>query len=132
MFSGLKGLDLAKRYAELVFARIYPSLIGEIRSAQGGRPLAESPMTDAEAEHLWALHAAIFYLGVRRWIYRLPVPADQDAAVAARVAAYLDGAPRAMRAVAPSPEGRNHVVEAMTQRHDSGSGSSVVDLLSRR
>jgi AcrR family transcriptional regulator len=115
MFSGLRGLDIAKRYVEVVFARIFPCVIGEVRSAQGGLPLAESPMTDAEAEHLWALHGAIFQLGIRRWIYRLPVPADQDAAVAARVAAFLDGAPGAMRAAAPSAKGWNPRVEAATQ-----------------
>jgi hypothetical protein len=93
--------------------------------------LAESPMTDAELEHLWALHAAILYLGIRRWIYRLPVPADQDAAVAARVAAFLDGAPGAMRAVAGSDEGRSQVAEAMTPWLDPGTGWSVVNLLSR-
>jgi len=105
MYSGLKRLDIAKRYGEVVFARVYPSVLGEIRSALGGPTLAESPMTDAEVEHLWALHGAIFHLGVRRWIFRLPVPADQDEAVAARVAAFLDGAPRAMRAEAASAEG---------------------------
>lgn len=132
MFSGLKGLDITKRYCEVVFAQIYATVIGEIRWEHGGPPLADAPMTDAEVEHLWALHGSIFYLGIRRWIYRLPVPRDQDAAVAARVAAYLDGAAGAMQAAAASPEQRGQVVEAMMQRHDPGDGSSVVDLLPRR
>jgi AcrR family transcriptional regulator len=100
VFSGLKGVDTTRRYADALFGRVYPSVIGEIRMAQSAQPLAESPMTDAEAERLWSLHGAIFYLGVRRWIYQLPVPADQDAAVAARVAAFLADAPGALRAVA--------------------------------
>ncbi len=131
MYSGLKGLDVAKRYAEVVFARIYPRVIGEIRSAHGAPKLADLPITDAEVEHLWALHGAILYLGIRRWIYRVPVPADQDAAVAARVAAFLDSAPSAMVAAAQSSGARRQVVEAMTQWRDSGIGSSVTDLLSR-
>jgi AcrR family transcriptional regulator len=132
MFSGLKGLNIAKRYCEVVFARIYATVIGEVRWEHGGPPLAEAPMTDAEVEHLWALHGSIFYLGIRRWIYRLPVPGDQDAAVAARVAAYLDGAAGATQAAAVSTKQRGQVAEAMMQWDDSGGGSSVVDLLSRR
>lgn len=117
MFSGLRGLDIAKRYVDVVFARIFPSVIGEVRSAQGGLPLAELPMTDAEVEHLWALHGSIFLLGIRRWIYRLPVPVDQDAAIAARVVAFLDGAPGAMRAAASSAKERSLRVEALTPQH---------------
>ncbi len=130
VFSGLKGLDIARRYAEVILDRIYPSVIGEIRAALGGPPLAEVPMTDAEIEHLWALHGAIFYLGVRRWVYRVPVPADQDEAVAARVAAFLDAAPRAMRTPA-SFDAQRRMAEATPQWRDSEAGTSAVGLLSR-
>jgi AcrR family transcriptional regulator len=130
MFSGLKGLDIAKHYAEMIFARVYPSVIGEMRAAEGCQSLAEHPMTDGEAEHLWALHAAIFYLGIRRWVYRLPVPEDQDAAVAARVRAFLDGAPAVMHAAAASAGGRSQLVEAMMRPGESGAGWSLMDPLS--
>jgi AcrR family transcriptional regulator len=106
MFSSLKGLDFASRYAQLVMARLYPRVIAEVRHDCGGATLAQRAMTEAETEHLWALHASILYLGIRRWVYRVPVPADQDAAVAARVVAYLEGAPTAMRRDSPASTGR--------------------------
>jgi AcrR family transcriptional regulator len=128
VLSGLKGLDTAKRCAEALFDSVYPSVIGEIRATHGGPSLTESPMTDAESELLWALHGAIFYLGVRRWIYRLPVPSDQDAAVAARVAAFLDGASKAMH---PAPKEQRGTGELTTRRNKPAEASSAVDLLSR-
>lgn len=131
MYSGLKGLDIPKRYAEVVFARMYPCVVAAVRAARGSPSLAELPMTDAEAEHLWALHAAIFHLGVRRWIYGLPFPNDQDAAVAALVVAFLDGAPGVMRVLVEDGAKPNTMVEAMTRWHDEGARTSVVDLLSR-
>jgi AcrR family transcriptional regulator len=126
VFSGLKGLDTAQCYAETLFGRVYPSVIGEIRAAHGDPPLAEAPMTDAEAEQLWALHGAIFYLGVRRWVYRLPVPADQDAAVATRVAAFLDSIGKAMR---PDVKAQD---DPERRWNESPQTSCAADLLSQR
>jgi len=132
MYSGLRGVEnITKRYAEVVFTRIYPSVIGEVRAARGHPLLAEVPMTDAETEHLWALHAAIFYLGIRRWILGLPFPADQNAAVAALVVAFLDGAPRVMCVVAQDAAPPHTLVEAVTQCARHGGGDERGGLLSR-
>lgn len=128
VFSGLKGVDTAKRYTEALSDRVYPSVIGEIRAASGGPPLSEQAMTEAETEHLWALYGAIFYLGVRRWIYRQPVPEDEDAAVAARVAAFLE----AVRDAATPARGQRRLVTAMAQWDDPEAEPSVVDLLAPR
>ena len=105
-FSGLKGLDLNARYLQLLRDRIFPRVVAEVRHAYG-RPDPEAvPIAEAEIEIVWSLHAAIFYLGVRRWIYGLPIPADLDRAVADKVAAFLEGAPAVM---APAETARQAV-----------------------
>lgn len=103
MFSGLRGLDLNARYLQLLRERIFPRVVAEVRHAYG-RPSPEAvPVGEAEIEIVWSLHAAIFYLGVRRWIYGLPIPTDLDRAIADKVAAFLEGAPAVMApAAAPS------------------------------
>jgi len=95
-FSGLRGLDLNARYLRLLRERIFPRVVAEVRHAYGRPSPVEVPISEAEIEIVWSLHAAIFYLGVRRWIYDLPIPEDLDAAVADKVAAFLDGAPAVM------------------------------------
>jgi AcrR family transcriptional regulator len=95
-FSGLKGLDLNARYLRLMRDRIFPRVVAEVRHAYGRPSPEQVPIGEAEIEIVWSLHAAIFYLGVRRWIYGLPIPADLDRAVADKVAAFLDGAPAVM------------------------------------
>ncbi len=96
MFSGLKGLDLNARYLQLLRDRIFTRVVAEVRDAYGRPSPAQAPIREAEIEIVWSLHAAIFYLGVRRWIYGLPVPDDIEGAVADKVNAFLDGAPAVM------------------------------------
>jgi AcrR family transcriptional regulator len=96
MFSGLKGLDLNARYLQLLRDRIFTRVVSEVRHAHGWPSPEEAPIREAEIEIVWSLHAAIFYLGVRRWIYGLPIPDDLGQAVAEKVTAFLDGAPAVM------------------------------------
>jgi AcrR family transcriptional regulator len=100
-FSGLKGLDLNARYLKLLRDRIFPRVVAEVRQAYGRPAPDEVPIAEAEIEIVWSLHAAIFYLGVRRWIYDLPIP-DLDEAVADKVTAFLEGAPAVMAAARPA------------------------------
>ena len=96
MFSGLKGVGLNPRYQKLLRERVFTPVIREIR-AELGQP-SDAPITDGEVEHIYALHATIFYLGVRKWIYGMDPPEDLEQGVANRVAAFLDGVPKLMAA----------------------------------
>lgn len=94
MFSGLKGVGLNARYQKLLRERVFTPVIREIR-AELGLPLPPgTPISDAELEHVYALHASIFYLGVRKWIYGMDPPEELEQGVANRVAAFLDGVPK--------------------------------------
>lgn len=94
MFSGLKGVGLNPRYQKLLRERVFTPVILEIRTELGLPQPGERPLTDAEFEHVYALHASIFYLGVRKWIYGMDPPEDLEQGVANRVAAFLDGVPK--------------------------------------
>ncbi len=96
MFSGLKGVGLNPRYQKLLRERVFTPVIREIRAELGLPP--ERPLTDAEFEHVYALHASIFYLGVRKWIYGMDPPEELEQGVANRVAAFLDGVPKIIAA----------------------------------
>jgi len=93
MFSGLKGMDLNSRYLGLLRERIFARVIREIRHAHRLAPPEDVPVSEMEFELVWALHASIFYIGVRRWIYGLEIPENTDAVVVSLTKAFLDGVP---------------------------------------
>lgn len=91
MFSGLKGLDFNTRYLELLRRRIFTALVAELRH-EFNRPTIEAqPVTEMEIEAVWSLHAAIFYLGVRKFIYNMPVGALEPI-IEMKVLSFIDGA----------------------------------------
>ncbi len=91
MFSGLKGLNFNARYLQLLRERIFSSLVDELRFSYGYAPIAKVPLTELEVEAIWSLHATIFYLGVRKWIYNMPVPDDLGPIITMKVTAFIDG-----------------------------------------
>ena len=90
MFAGLKGLDFNRRYLGFLRKAVFERVVAEIRATHG-LPQSEPPR-EQEIELVWGLHASIFYLGVRRWIYGLPTPPDLEGDVTLRVTAFLRGA----------------------------------------
>ncbi|MCQ1571397.1 TetR/AcrR family transcriptional regulator [Neorhizobium galegae] len=92
MFSGLKGLDFNTRYLDLLRQRVFDLIINELRLAHSRKPPDEVPITTMEIEAVWGLHAAIFYLGVRKFIYNMPVE-NINSIVDLELRIFLDGAP---------------------------------------
>ena len=103
MFSGLKGMDLNARYLTLVRDRIYTRVIREMRHELDLPPPSEVPISEMEFELVWALHASIFYIGVRKWIYGLDIPADIDTVVTGLARSFLDGVPSVIAALTRGP-----------------------------
>jgi AcrR family transcriptional regulator len=89
-FSGLKGLDFNTRYLEVLRSRIFRLLVEELRFEFGGPSTAELPMTEMEVEAVWSLHAAIFYLGMRKFIYNLPV-GPFEPIIEMKTLSFIDG-----------------------------------------
>src|ERR1700730_18441317 len=94
MFAGLKGLDFNARYLGFLRKIAFELIVREIRHESGLAKRIDA--SDTEAELVWGLHASIFYIGVRKFIYGMPGPQDIDADVAIRVKAFLHGVPKVM------------------------------------
>ena len=91
MFAGLKGLDFNARYLRLLRERILELIVEEVRAAFGRPTAAEVPVSDIEVEMIWALHASIFYLGVRQFIYHLPLNSSVPTIIKAKVKTLFGG-----------------------------------------
>jgi len=92
-FSGLNGLSHHVRFVTRVREQIYPLIAGELRHDHGLPPLHQIPLTEFEVEQMVSMHATAFLLGERRWLYRMPVPVDFEATIAARIRSFITAAP---------------------------------------
>ena len=88
-YSGLKGVEINRRYISLVETRILKRLVAEYRH-EAGLP-ARDDVTAAEIERAWILHGGIFYYGVRKFIYELPVLEDKSRMIADALDVFLAG-----------------------------------------
>jgi AcrR family transcriptional regulator len=93
MFSGLKGLDFTGRYLKMLRERVFERIIAEVREEFARPGLADRPVSDIEIEMIWALHASIFYLGVRQYIYGMPMTVPVDEIIEAKIRTFLHGIP---------------------------------------
>jgi AcrR family transcriptional regulator len=81
LHAGLAGASINRRYARLAHERVFKPVIGELRREFGAPPIEAMAITEPESELMWSLHGSIFYIGIRKWVYHVPVPADIDAAI---------------------------------------------------
>ncbi len=97
IFAGLTKEGINNRYLSKLHARVFVPVLKEVRHTYGISEPSSNEVLDAEVELVWGLHASIFYLGVRKWIYGLKIPKDIDALIRAKVDAFLAGAPAVMQ-----------------------------------
>jgi len=81
LLSGLAGASINRRYVKLVEERIYKRVINELRREFGFPPVEKIEATEPELELMWNLHGSIFYIGMRKWVYHVDVPADVRGAI---------------------------------------------------
>lgn len=103
MFAGLKGHPMTGRYVTLVRNQIIKPACAELRAESNLPPLAKTAMTAREEEAFWGLHGAVFYLGIRTFIYEVRTPIDRAGAIRDHVRIFLNGA----RETLDAPKGRS-------------------------
>ena len=86
LFSGLKGVDINKRYLKRVQERILSPIVRESRFEAG---LADLTPTDAEIEYAWVLHGGIYYYGIRKLIYEGGQLGDKRFVIESSMDAFL-------------------------------------------
>ena len=88
LFSGLKGVDINRRYMQLVRQRILEPILIEARVELG---LPDVPAKDCEAEFAWIMHGGIFYYGIRDLIYDSAISTDKKRVIKDAIAAFIAG-----------------------------------------
>ncbi|WP_454766525.1 TetR/AcrR family transcriptional regulator [Cupriavidus campinensis] len=99
IFAGLTHEGINNKYLSKLRSKVFLPVMAEVRAAFGIAAPRNVADTEAEIEMIWSLHAAIFYIGVRKWVYGLKVPTDMEAAIRQKVDMFLHGAPAAIRAM---------------------------------
>lgn len=106
MFAGLRGHPMTGRYVSLVRNQLIRPLCGELRAELNLPSLAQLPMTAREEEAFWSLHGAVFYLGIRTFIYEMRSHQNREDTIRDQVTMFLNGAPSVMRDVCRSGNGK--------------------------
>jgi AcrR family transcriptional regulator len=101
MFSGLKGADMNRRWFALVGERIVAPICREIRAAYGLPDTRQVPLAETELELVWGVNSRVFYFGVRKYVYGMPVPSDLDALIVAEVNTFFDGIVSTLKRAVP-------------------------------
>lgn len=101
IFAGLAYEGINVRYLARLRAGVFDVVLAELhREFSLGAPTAQQH--EDEIELIWGLHASIFYLGVRKWIYRLDVPEQLDRLIAQQVEEFMASAPQVLRHIRQS------------------------------
>lgn len=96
IFAGLTRQGINDRYLASLRERVFNVVLEELRFEHGVEAPTPQQYED-EIEFIWGLHAAIFYVGVRKYVYGLPVPDDMDRLVGQKLDVFLASAPKALK-----------------------------------
>jgi AcrR family transcriptional regulator len=98
IFAGLTREGINQRYLTRLRERIFNVVLEELRQ-EHRLPKPTPSQYEDEIELIWSIHASIFYVGMRKWVYGLSIPKDIDRLIDQKVTAFLCGAPAVMREI---------------------------------
>lgn len=98
MLSGLAGASINRRFGDFVAEHVFRPVLDELRHEFKLPGLRHVPASEREMELMWGLHGAVFYIGIRKWIYHVAVPKDAEGAVALLVDGLYANASKLMLA----------------------------------
>jgi AcrR family transcriptional regulator len=96
IFAGLDREGINDRYLGRLKEKVFLPVLKEIRDDLGLSGTVTPAQEEAEIELVWSLHASIFYLGVRKWIYNLPITDDIEGHIDRQIDAFLNGSQKVM------------------------------------
>lgn len=99
VFSGLRGFDITQRYLDIVRREVIEPACLELRHELGLPGSDGERPSERETELLWGLHGRIFYLAIRRFVYRTPTPESLEDAVRDGVTSFIVGGPAIFRSI---------------------------------
>ena len=90
-FAGLKGADINQRIFAFVTSRIVKPLCREIRHEFRLPDSRTRRISRTELELIWGLNSRIFYFGVRKYIYGMPLPDNLDELIEIEINTFFEG-----------------------------------------
>jgi hypothetical protein len=81
LLSGLAGASINRKFANFIREHVFKPVIEELRDEFKLPDIATVPISETELELMWGLHGAIFYIGIRKWVYHVETPKDAEGAV---------------------------------------------------
>lgn len=81
LLSGLAGASINRRFANFVTERVFKPVIRELRHEFNSSDIKDQSVSENEMELMWGLHGAIFYIGIRKWVYHVDIPKNVEGAV---------------------------------------------------
>lgn len=97
MFAGLKGADINQRIFAFVTSRIVKPLCREIRHEFRLPDSRTRRISRTELELIWGLNSRIFYFGVRKYIYGMPLPDNLDELIEIEINTFFEGVGASLR-----------------------------------
>jgi len=97
LFAGLRGEDLNRRFVDYIRERVSTPVVREFHAELNLPTEDDYPISDLEFELVSTIHADIFYLGVRKFVYGMTFPDDLDQIVEAKIVAFYHGARAALQ-----------------------------------
>lgn len=114
IFAGLAYEGINVRYLARLREGVFDVVLAELHHEFSlAAPTAQQ--REDEIELIWGLHAAIFYIGVRKWIYRLDVPEQLDRLIAQQVEDFLASAPQVLRHIRQTSLQSQHAAGIATE-----------------
>lgn len=89
IFAGLKQEGINNRLFKLLHDRIFTTVVAEFHNAFPSSAAIDRNRQEIELELVWSLHAAIFYISMRKWVYRTKIPNDINAVIEALVDGFI-------------------------------------------
>ena len=81
LLSGLAGASINRRFGNFVAEHVFRPVLNELRHEFRLPDIHKLAPSEQEMELMWGLHGAIFYIGIRKWVYHVEIPKDAEAAV---------------------------------------------------
>lgn len=98
VLAGLTKEGINQKYLDRLREKVFDQVLSALRDEYGLCAPTEQQYED-EIEMIWGLHASIFYLGMRKWVYGMQIPKNIDRTIEQKIDMFLDGAQATMRRI---------------------------------
>lgn len=101
VLAGLTREGINQKYLDRLREKVFDQVLCALRD-EYGLSLPTAQQYEDEIEMIWGLHASIFYLGMRKWVYGMQIPRNMDRTIEQKIDMFLDGAQATMRRIRQS------------------------------